>query len=84
VRELAPAFLFAAAISAFATPKQQKSRSLESISYEMQSCKSLVLIFMQIAAGWGTVVSQLAPFGATELVTLSEVEGPRFPSIQAF
>jgi hypothetical protein len=36
VRELAPAFLFGAAISSFAGPGQPKSRPLESIIYEMQ------------------------------------------------
>src|SRR5260370_38322453 len=33
--ELAPAFLFRGSISAFATPKQARSRPLESISYEL-------------------------------------------------
>jgi hypothetical protein len=35
VRELAPAFLFWAAISTFASPKQPKSRPLKSITYEL-------------------------------------------------
>jgi len=35
-RELVPAFLFLAVISAFPSPKQLKSRPLESINYEIQ------------------------------------------------
>jgi hypothetical protein len=51
VRELAPAFLFKAAISVFASPKQPKSRSLESINYELQILQ--VLSFDIHAKWWG-------------------------------
>jgi hypothetical protein len=52
-RGLAPASVLSEGISLFASPKQAKSRPLESSTYEIRFCKPFVLIFMQNDGGWG-------------------------------
>ena len=56
MRELALAFLFLGAASpTLPSPKQSKSRPLESIIYEMLFCNSFLLTFIQNDGGGGCI-----------------------------